>query len=229
MQIHRFALALPLLVAGFAPRAVAQHSYWNKNPFELNTPNSRLKLQNAITTAKSTVIPGVAITPPGSLPLQASPGGLTHGNFPFLEPTDFCVAHEDDIGCLPTMEWSGQPSCSLGAGFVVSCTNVRSQRFGALIYGFDGTTLVPFHGGMLCVRPPLHFTRLLSSGGNANPDCSGVFSLDFNTFIANAIAAPMLLHVPGTMIHAQWLSRARPSPGQFNLMVSNGIRFVLGF
>jgi len=138
-------------------------------------------------------------------------------------PTAYCVAEVNSLGCTPAMGSSGTPSASAGSGFDVTSANALSQHAGLFFYSLIGPRLVPFQGGLRCVESPIRRTPLQSSGGSAAPDCSGVFTLDFNAWTASG-ADPAL--VAGQQVWGQWWSRDAASSFATNL--SDASTFELG-
>ena len=140
-------------------------------------------------------------------------------------PRTFCVAQTNSLGCAPTIGWSGSPSLAAGSGFDVTAANVLNRRLGLLFYSRTGGSTLPFAGALLCARPPLRRTPARTSGGSPPPvhDCSGLFTIDFNAWIASG-ADPLL--VPGQDVWAQWWSRDPAAPSKTNL--SDALRFQIG-
>jgi hypothetical protein len=136
----------------------------------------------------------------------------------------YCVAKTNSLGCVPSLTFSGTPSASAGSGFDIQVSNVLSNRNGMFFYGVSGRQALPFHGGTLCVAPPLHRTAAQSSGGNPTTDCSGVYAIDFNAWIGLAID-PRL--VAGTAVDGQFWSRDSGFAPPDNLGLSRGIHFGL--
>ena len=116
-----------------------------------------------------------------------------------------CVPKTNSVGCVPFTSFSGVPSASAGAGFVLSASNVLNQKSGLLFYGTSGLQQSPFYGGQLCVRAPQRRTPTQLSGGNPTGlDCSGTYNFDFNVLLASG-ADPAL--TVGTTVDAQFWSR----------------------
>jgi hypothetical protein len=148
--------------------------------------------------------------------------GLSIG--PATTSTTYCTAKLTSNGCVPTISGSGLASPTATSGYPITGSNARNQSAGMLTFGMAGRTAVPFAGGTLCVAPPRMRGGVTSSGGSALPalDCSGVWSMDFNTWISTLPALP-----PGTTVNAQWLGRDNGYTPPNNLQLSNGLEFTL--
>jgi hypothetical protein len=140
---------------------------------------------------------------------------------PNTAPFAYCTAKVNSAGCTPAIASSGSPSISAGSGFLITATNVIDSSSGILVYSFNGSALIPFQGGTLCIQPTVWRTPLQNSGGS--PPCGGTFSLDFNAHIA---ATPILFAV-GQMVWAQYWSRDFDDPTGVNL--TDALAFVVGF
>ena len=143
---------------------------------------------------------------------------------PCLNPTVYCTAQTNTLGCAAQIAGQGTPSVSSLSGFVISASNVRNQQNGMLIYSTNGRAQIAWQGGTLCVGLPLRRTPLVSSGGSAATalDCSGVLLRDFNTW---AIGANDPALFAGQQVQAQFYSRDPGSSANINL--SNALEFTL--
>lgn len=151
-----------------------------------------------------------------------------------LSPTNasstYCTAKLNALGCLPAMSSSGTPSVSASSGFTISGSNVRNNKSGLLFYGVNGPAASPFQGGFLCVASAIKRTPGVFSGGSvAGNDCSGVYSIDFNSYRSGALGGVPLpaLSVPGTIVHSQWWGRDPGFPAPDNTTLSNGLKFTM--
>ncbi|HUR27202.1 MAG TPA: hypothetical protein VM509_03390, partial [Planctomycetota bacterium] len=146
-------------------------------------------------------------------------------------PHAYCTAKTNSLGCLPAISFSGVPSASASSGFTISGSNVRNQKPGLLLYGFNGPAATPFQGGILCLVPPIRRCVGTSSGGTPLPanDCSGVYTLDFNAFAAGALGGTPdpALRVPSTAVDAQWWGRDPSFPPPNNSTLTDAVQFRL--
>ena len=153
---------------------------------------------------------------------------FVHDCGPPVVPVVYCIAKTNSLGCTSAIGFSGTPSAASGNGFLVDAANVFSHKSGLLFYGLRGSTLIPFQGGWLCVRPPLRRTPVQSSGGLLPPpsrDCTGVFSIDFNAWIASG-ADPAL--VAGQEVWAQYWSRDPGFPPPEGSNLTDALAFAVG-
>jgi Tol biopolymer transport system component len=146
-------------------------------------------------------------------------------------PSAYCTAKPNSLGCLPAIGFTGSPSVSAGAGFAIRATNVRNQKAGLLFYSLNDPTAVPFQGGTLCLKAPIKRTPATSSAGSAPPanDCSGIYALDFNAFVAGSLGGSPLpqLSDPGRIVHAQWWGRDPGFPAPNNTTLSDALEFTM--
>lgn len=129
----------------------------------------------------------------------------------------YCTSKVNSQGCTPAISWSGAASASAGSGFTLDASAVLNQKSGVLFYGTSGRAVLPFHSGFLCLAPPRRRTAVQDSGGSASgADCSGVYSLDFNAWIASGVDPAL---VAGAEVNAQYWSRdpGFPPPGAIGL------------
>jgi hypothetical protein len=105
--------------------------------------------------------------------------------------TVYCTAKVNSLGCTPSMAMLGQAEIDVGHGCALVSTGVEGKRNGLYFHSTVGPQALPYHGGWLCVATPKRHHSLLNSGG-ASQTCDGVFSEDFNAYIA-AGADPALL------------------------------------
>ena len=144
----------------------------------------------------------------------------------------YCTPKINSLGCIPAIGSSGTPSSSAGSGYVVSCTNVRNNKVGILLYRVNGAAVqVPFSGGSLCVQEPIRRSTLVGSGGTPSPvdDCTGVFAIDMNAFAVGALGgnpAPELT-VPGTKVNVQFWGRDPGFPQPNNTSLSDALQYFV--
>lgn len=126
-------------------------------------------------------------------------------------PVTYCTAGTGSTGCAPSITSLGIPSASAPTGFFVSASQERNRKPGLLLYGTTGRAADPFHGGLLCVNPPLRRSPMLFASGNPLPadDCSGVLSIDMNAFAAGSLGGnpSPALRIVGTLVNCQMWSR----------------------
>lgn len=115
----------------------------------------------------------------------------------------YCVAKVNTLGCTPAIGWSGSASASSPQPFLITASQVLSQKPGLLFYGFNPNN-IPFQGGTMCVKAPVKRTNVLNAGGNPPTDCSGTYSYDFNALIQSG-SEPLL--VPGAVVYCQYWYR----------------------
>lgn len=141
-----------------------------------------------------------------------------------------CTAKTNSLGCVPQIESSGAPSASATSGFVVRSTQMRNNKTGLLLYGVSGAAATPFQGGLLCFQPPLkRSTGLFSGGSPSGQDCSGVFSLDVNSFARGLLGGTPLpaLSLVGTVVDCQFWGRDPGFPAPNNTQLSDALRFTV--
>jgi hypothetical protein len=139
-----------------------------------------------------------------------------------LQPAVFCVGKVNSLGCTPFVSFSGLPSASSGASFLITSNNVINQKNGLMFYG-RSPAATPFQGGTKCVADPVQRTASQNSGGSVSgADCSGTFVVDFNALVASGVDPSL---VAGVKLYAQYWSRDPASPSTTSL--SNAVQFVI--
>jgi hypothetical protein len=120
------------------------------------------------------------------------------------QPSLYCSAKVNSLGCTPAISYSGQPSSSSPQPFMLTASNLLNQKAGMLFYGF-GASATPYLGGTFCVAVPVQRTGVQNSGGSATgSDCSGTFALDFNARIQSGLDPAL---TAGERVFAQHYSR----------------------
>ncbi|MBL8804373.1 MAG: FG-GAP repeat protein [Planctomycetes bacterium] len=139
-----------------------------------------------------------------------------------LQPATFCVGKVNSLGCTPIVAFSGLPSASSGAPFLITANDVINQKNGLMFYGRSPAS-TPFQGGTKCVADPVQRTASQNSGGAASgADCTGSFVFDLNAFVASGVDPSL---VAGVKLYAQYWSRDPASPSTTSL--SNAVQFVI--
>lgn len=143
---------------------------------------------------------------------------------PDCDCTTYCTGKTNGAGCVPSIVRRGLPSPTAQFGFEITASAVVNQTTGLLAWTTNGRAANPFQGGTWCLRSPLRRTPPRSSGGNApgSIDCSGEWSLDFNTYMQQIVPPPV-----GTTISCQWYGRDPVFPAPQNVQLSNAMEFVL--
>ncbi len=149
--------------------------------------------------------------------------------------TTYCTAKINSQGCSPAIGFSGAMSATAAAGFTLTATQELNNKVGLVLYsefGRDATAFGP--GGLLCVKAPTRRSKGFNSGGTPPPtaDCTGVFSIDFNTFARGLLGTPpnpaAYLSLQGQVVTAQFWGRDPGIPAPDNFSLSNGIEFTVG-
>ena len=143
------------------------------------------------------------------------------------EPEVYCDTSDNSLGCVPSITYTGTPSATAGNGFILRAVEVLNNQFGILFYGINGEAAIPFGFGTVCVAPPHIRTAVQNSQGSPPPtlDCSGIFVLDFNEYIASGADATL---VPGQKVWAQFWSRDPGFAPPNGTSLTNAIAFTIG-
>ena len=151
-----------------------------------------------------------------------------HGGFAWVDgvepippPVRYCTPKTNSLGCLPTIGWSGLPSASGPDTFWLTATSELGQTPGMLLWS-SAPASIPFHGGTLCVQPPLVRAGWQPSGG-APLTCTGTFVFH----VSQEYLSQQLL-TPGTRVYAQWYGRDPGFPHPDNVSLTDAVEFVVG-
>lgn len=124
------------------------------------------------------------------------------------EPTSYCTAKPNSLGCTPSIGMSGKPSATTGSGCRLGATSVPGNVIGLFVHSSAGPETIPFHGGWWCVGAPIWRHAGVHAGGTAGT-CSGVLAEDLNAFVA-AGADPALIAGATIWIQAWYRDPADP-------------------
>jgi hypothetical protein len=139
-----------------------------------------------------------------------------------LPPAAYCAGKTNSAGCVPSITAVGSPSASSPQPYLIQCSNVVSNEDGLFFYGTNGALAKPFLGGLRCVKGPLRRTPKASSGGNAAPDCSGSFQIDFNAYIQSGLDPALVV---GAQVNGQFYFRDPADP--FGAGLSNAFELAI--
>ena len=140
--------------------------------------------------------------------------------------TTYCTAKVNSLGCTPVIAALGTPKASAVSGFVVIGTGVFNNNLGLLLIGTSGRNASAFQGGTLCVQTPIKRSPLVNSGGAPPPlNCSGWYEIDMNRYAAGSPIRA--LRVVGTVVNCQWWGRDPGFAAPNNVMLSNGLEYVI--
>lgn len=139
-----------------------------------------------------------------------------------VAPQTYCTANHNSLGCAASISYSGSPSASSLAPFLIRATNFLNQRPGALFYSYRPANS-HFQGGFKCVANPMLRTPVQNAGGSTTgSDCTGSYSFDFNAGIQNG-ADPAL--VAGVEMFAQYWGHDPQAQSRASL--SNALRLLV--
>ena len=139
----------------------------------------------------------------GSLSLQ----GTLRADWTCQLPQVYCSAKTTSSGCVPTLSSTGTPSASATSGFTIDAQQVEAQNVGLYFFGQSGPASTPFQGGTMCVKGPV--SRLAPQQAGGSGPCSGVYSVDFNAWLA---ASKPALRAPGETFFVQCWFRDPADP-----------------
>ncbi|MDP1793989.1 MAG: hypothetical protein Q8K63_07600 [Acidimicrobiales bacterium] len=136
----------------------------------------------------------------------------------------YCTAKANSAGCSPVVSGDGWPSPTASSGYVIRCDDVVNQTVGVLLYTASGRATLPFGGGTLCIAAPRRRTPLRQSGGSPAGwnDCSGEWSVDFNSHLQTQAQLPA-----GLTLRCQWMGRDSGFAPPNNYQLSNALEFTL--
>lgn len=174
------------------------------------TPNATVRVRFRASDTGSGSIVEAAVDDLRVEDLQCTPGG---------GPFAYCTAKLSSQGCLPAIGFSGSPSASSPAPFLITADLVVENMTGILFYG-HGQNNVPFQGGTLCAASPIKRLPPQNSGGLL--PCDGSYSVDFNAKIQDG-SDPVL--ASGAQVNAQFWFRDTAS--SFGSGLTNALDFVI--
>jgi choice-of-anchor B domain-containing protein len=140
----------------------------------------------------------------------------------------YCEAKLTSCGTLPAISATGRASATATSGFIVSASNARQGKLGALLYTDMGRATTPFQGGILCLKPPIRRTPKVLSSGGVGGHCDAGFAIDVNSFASGSFGGTpqaYLLSI-GQMINVQWWGRDSLSSGSY---LTEGLEYVVGW
>ncbi len=122
--------------------------------------------------------------------IRAAPN-TSSGAGPCPNPILYCTSNPTSGGCIQKMSFTGTPSLSSPLGFVVTCTNVETGKFGVQLFGTTGESATPFSNGVLCVNPPLYRLKIKNAGGMGS--CGGSLAYTLADVLANPTGGPLVI------------------------------------
>ncbi len=135
----------------------------------------------------------------------------------------YCTAKTNSLGCLPSIGSVGLPSQSGPDNFYVTASNVLNQKSGMMIWG-GAQASIPFHGGVLCIAPPIVRTPIQNSGGSTGAsDCSGSYAFHFT----QAYMAQQFLIGGYSTVYAQYWSRDPGFAAPNSIGLTNALSFTI--
>ena len=145
-------------------------------------------------------------------------------------PSFYCVPKLNSLGCYPDIGYFGTASATASSGFTVRATESRNNKPGLLLYSVTGADNAAFQNGTLCVLGPIKRSTGVNSGGSASGnDCTGVYSIDMNSFARGLLGGSPhpALSVVGTNVWCQWWGRDPGYAAPNNSQLSNALNYMV--
>jgi hypothetical protein len=137
----------------------------------------------------------------------------------------YCTAGTTTNGCSPAIWAIGEASASSASSFVISASQVETNKQGLFFYGIGGAVAAPWGSGgssYRCVSAPTQRTGVQNSGGTGA--CEGAFVLDWNAYRA---AHPTALGMPFSSGDTCWLQGwFRDPPAVKSTNLTNALEFA---
>ncbi len=131
----------------------------------------------------------------------------------------YCTAKMNSALCVPSIGFSGAPSTSGTAPFLVTASLVMAQKSGLLFYGYQPHAGA-YQGGTMCVRAPIRRLGVQNSGGGVS--CTGTYSTDMNALIRAGTDAQL---VSGATVYCQYWYRDPADP--WNTGLTDALEFQI--
>ena len=144
--------------------------------------------------------------PPGQVYVEVTAGsGFTLARHaPVCAPVStYCTGKLNSAGCTPSISMSIAPKVGSLWGCTVATTQLVGESVGILLHSISGPAATPFHGGHLCLTPPVKRHTPRATGGHAGM-CDGMLVEDLNEYIFRAYDPALVL---GTQVWIQCWAR----------------------
>lgn len=138
-------------------------------------------------------------------------------------PSFYCTAKASSAGCLAHLasEPLGLQPASGAADLTLLAQDVQGLKNGLLFYGLTGPAALAFHGGTLCVSPPLGRTPIQNSAGSAG-GCDGTLAVLVN---AGVLAPSGPDAGPGASSWMQgWYRDPQNGPGNLGTALTDAVQ-----
>jgi Tol biopolymer transport system component len=136
-------------------------------------------------------------------------------------PSTYCIAKPNSAGCLPAIGATGIATVAGPSGCFVHAIRLREDKPIQLVYGVVGPNAAPFHGGVLCVQPPLRRLALQLTAGSGTTPCSGTAVEDLNARIASGLDPAL---VAGQSVWCQFVGRDAAGLPGFEFTLTDAVR-----
>jgi len=134
----------------------------------------------------------------------------------------YCTAKASSAGCIGSIGTSGIACVASSDAFRLCAGNLPEFSTGLFFWG-KNPSATPFHGGTLCVAPPLARSPVSNTGVNlSNSSCTGATAFPITTaaFASHGFVA-------GDTGYAQFWLRDPGFPAPNNLALTDGVAFVI--
>ncbi len=146
--------------------------------------------------------------------------------FDFTGPTPYCGSKLNSLGCLPAIDWTGEPTLGGSDDFHVTATNIVGQQPGYLLSSLSfnsgtknglGASLLGTH---FCAFNP-KFLVSTSSGGSAGT-CTGTFDVHYSQALMGSEGL-----LVGQTVYTQYVYKDPAHPDGSGWGHTNALRFQI--
>ncbi len=138
-------------------------------------------------------------------------------------PRKYGAGKPSSLGCTPFLAVVGLARVSGDGAFRILARDALPAEPGILFYG-DAALDRPFHGGTLCVKPPLTRWAAGPAAASGALPCTGEFELEFNARLRSGVDPSL---TAGRIVHVQGIQRDPADPAGFGDSLTDAVAFLV--